>query len=58
MTKECPRAKSDMTPCYRKDGELAVGEDSSFRSLCVGCDWSIDDIENEQKQFKKEYPDA
>ena len=30
----CPRAKSDMTPCVARDGELAQDEDG----LCVGCD--------------------
>jgi hypothetical protein len=40
-TKECPYAKSDMTPCYLKDGELAVGTAGSGageRPICVGCE--------------------
>ena len=30
---ECPWAKSDMTPCILKDGELARADDG----VCVGC---------------------
>ena len=38
-TKECPYAKSDMTPCYLKDGDLVVvGSDER----CVGCERKID----------------
>lgn len=29
----CPRAKSDMTPCVARDGDLADADDS----VCVGC---------------------
>lgn len=29
----CPRAKSDMTPCVARDGELAQADDG----VCVGC---------------------
>jgi len=29
----CPRAKSDMTPCVARDGQLAVADDQH----CVGC---------------------
>ena len=34
MSKDCPRAKSDMTPCVIKDGELARADTRH----CVGCD--------------------
>lgn len=30
---DCPRAKSPMTPCVLRDGDLAVADDG----LCVGC---------------------
>lgn len=30
---ECPRAKSDMTPCVVRDGKLACADDG----VCVGC---------------------
>lgn len=30
---ECPREKSDMTPCVARDGDLAMTENK----LCVGC---------------------
>jgi hypothetical protein len=43
MKKVCPRAKSDMTPCAIKDGELAIGCNSdATQFMCVGCDVSID----------------
>ena len=29
----CPRAKTDMTPCAARDGNLAVADDG----VCVGC---------------------
>ena len=29
----CERAKSDMTPCYKRDGYLALTNDGN----CVGC---------------------
>lgn len=29
----CPHAKSDMTPCVARDGDLAVANDG----VCVGC---------------------
>jgi hypothetical protein len=29
----CPRARSDMTPCVARDGELACADDGR----CVGC---------------------
>lgn len=42
---ECPREKSDMTPCLARDGELAVAFDSFYgigaptvdKAICVGC---------------------
>lgn len=37
-TKECSFAKSDMTPCVRKDGDLAFTMDSSEQPICVGCE--------------------
>ena len=46
-TKECPYAKSDTTPCYLKDGKLAVGMASvglgAGRGIkvCVGCERGI-----------------
>jgi hypothetical protein len=35
---DCPRAKSDMTPCVLRDGELAADD----RGCCVGCGERID----------------
>jgi len=44
--KKCPRTKSDMTPCYLRDGDLAVGVakdgwGAGVRKVCVGCDLGI-----------------
>ena len=45
MTK-CGRAKSDMTPCYVKDGDLAKalaesGWMAGVREICVGCEINV-----------------
>lgn len=34
---ECPREKSDMTPCVARDGDLAMTNDLH----CVGCGASV-----------------
>ena len=34
---QCPFARSDMTPCVIKDGELARADDG----VCVGCERPI-----------------
>jgi hypothetical protein len=36
----CPRAKSDMTPCVARDGNLAVAVKFS-QEVCVGCEWGV-----------------
>lgn len=43
---KCPRAQSCMTPCYLRDGDLAVvlatqGWGAGRRKVCVGCDYGI-----------------
>jgi hypothetical protein len=43
---DCPRAKSDTTPCYLRDGEVAVayatqGWGAGQRQICVGCECGI-----------------
>lgn len=38
MTKECRYAKSDMTPCVLKDGEICFAMDSRDEPICVGCE--------------------
>lgn len=38
---DCPRAKSDMTPCAARDGNLAIVDDSC---LCVGCEKNVADL--------------
>lgn len=32
---DCPRAKSDMTPCIARDGHLALSDPP--KAVCVGC---------------------
>lgn len=44
--RECSRAKSDMTPCYIRDGEIVVIEIKGHRA-CVGCEVTIDKIAND-----------
>ena len=57
--KKCPRAKSDMTPCYLRDGDLAVAEakegwGSGVRQICVGCEYGIGLLREEREKFNKE----
>lgn len=33
----CPRARTDMTPCVARDGELALDDARSPDPACVGC---------------------
>lgn len=37
-TIRCEYAKSDMTPCVRKDGAVAFAMDSRDEPICVGCE--------------------
>lgn len=37
---ECPREKSDMTPCIARDGELACTENG----ICIGCNMEVDKL--------------
>jgi len=36
----CPYAKSDMTPCVLKDGEMCFAMDTADQPICVGCEKS------------------
>jgi len=57
---KCKHAKSDMTPCYIKDGDLVVvisdsGWGSGQRKICVGCEIGIgllreERINNDQQE--------
>ena len=43
--KDCPRAKSGMTPCVLRDGEICVTESYHGRHrICVGCGVPADPI--------------
>lgn len=55
--KECPRAKSFMTPCYLRDGDMVIVEGLGGIELCVGCEVSINTIKAEQeREAKNERP--
>jgi len=55
----CPRAKSDMAPCYVKDGDLAAtmatigwgGE----RQICVGCEVATGLLREEREAEAKRH---
>jgi hypothetical protein len=38
MTGDCPYAKSDMTPCVRKDGPICFAMNARGNPICVGCE--------------------
>ena len=52
--KKCPRAKSDTTPCYLRDGDLAVALAGGVRQICVGCEYGIGLLREEREKFNKE----
>jgi hypothetical protein len=35
--KSCDRAKSDMTPCVIRDGDICYAMDNADLPVCVGC---------------------
>lgn len=42
---QCPREKSDMTPCIARDGGLAVSFRefaSTNKAICVGCETGVE----------------
>ena len=40
MADTCPYAKSDMTPCFLKDGDMTIVHIRT-REVCVGCERSV-----------------
>lgn len=38
---ECPRQKSDMTPCIAHDGGMCVVLTSRREPICVGCEADV-----------------
>jgi hypothetical protein len=36
----CPYAKSDMTPCVRRDGDICWAMNWRHEPICVGCERS------------------
>ena len=38
--KDCPYARSDMTPCVRRDGDMCWAMDANDQPICVGCEHS------------------
>lgn len=56
MSRECARAKSDMTPCFVKDGDLAIaiakkGWGSGSRKICVGCEHGVGLLLEERQKY-------
>jgi len=44
---QCPRVKSDITPCIIKDGRLAVVFIQDV-ALCVGCEIKVEQLLDEE----------
>lgn len=36
--KDCPYARSDMTPCVLRDGAICFAMDEHDEPICVGCE--------------------
>ena len=50
---DCPRAKSEMTPCVARDGVLATCRDQEGE-ICVGCEMRVAEMFQELvEQFAK-----
>lgn len=49
MTARCPYARSDMTPCYLRDGDMCIVEIRGTPN-CVGCERSIASLSKYQGQ--------
>ena len=47
---DCPYAKSDMTPCVRRDGELAVALTATDERICVGCERLLQDQSTQRER--------
>jgi len=50
---KCQYARSDMTPCYTKDGVIALCTDSFLKHLCVGCERRIYPTNGELSDYDK-----
>lgn len=48
----CPYAKSDMTPCYLKDGDIAIATTGDERKICVGCEHKIEVLRDKELKSK------
>jgi hypothetical protein len=62
MRFRCPHAKSDMTPCYMRDGEVTLivmvpqsgGKTEERLPLhCVGCERSRELLDIEKKRIRR-----
>ena len=49
---KCPHAKSDMTPCYLKDGEVTLVE-IWHTPHCVGCERSKRLLDIEKRKMTR-----
>lgn len=48
-SKTCPYAKSEMTPCYRRDGDVCLIV-MHRRPHCVGCEHSQEWLDKQEKK--------
>jgi hypothetical protein len=47
---QCPRERSDMTPCVARDGVLAVYLSTGRYECCVGCERTVQSLLDEEGQ--------
>lgn len=49
---DCPHAKSDVTPCFRRDGHLAL---ITIQTLwaCVGCEREVHPTDKQEAYYYK-----
>lgn len=48
---DCPRAKSFMTPCFLRDGDLALDDNNEY---CIGCEKSKNKLLEERESYLKQ----
>lgn len=55
MRMRCPHAESDMTPCYMKDGKMALCHIGSEETPthCVGCERSQKLLDVEKRKLQR-----
>ena len=56
----CPHSKSDMTPCYMRDGDVSLcfkplypGHEPDRPTHCVGCERSRELLDIERRKMQR-----